>query len=59
MLMLFKPVLIMIIVNLAMAFVNLLLKKVLNEGMDYMSIVTYRQAISFIFLAPIACLYER
>lgn len=49
----------MILVNLALALVNLLLKKVLNEGMDYMSIITYRQAISFIFMAPIACIYER
>ena len=54
-----KPVSIMILVNLTLAFVNLLLKKVLNEGMDYMSIITYRQAISFIFMAPIACIYER
>ncbi|GAU18069.1 hypothetical protein TSUD_51790 [Trifolium subterraneum] len=56
---LFKPVTILILVNLALAFVNLLLKMVLNEGMDYMSIVTYRQAISFIFMAPIAWFYER
>ncbi|XP_027364820.1 WAT1-related protein At3g30340-like [Abrus precatorius] len=54
-----KQVSIMILVNLALAFVNLLLKKVLNEGMDYMSIVTYRQTISFIFMAPIACFYDR
>jgi len=54
-----KPVSIMILVNLALAFVNLLLKKVLNEGMDYMAIITYRQAISFIFMAPIAFIYER
>jgi hypothetical protein len=54
-----KPVTILIVVNLALAFVNLLLKMVLNEGMDYMSIVTYRQAISFIFMAPIAWFYER
>ncbi|KAK7324227.1 hypothetical protein VNO77_27756 [Canavalia gladiata] len=54
-----KPVCMMILVNLALACVNLLLKKVLNEGMDYMSIVTYRQAISFIFMTPIACFYDR
>ncbi|KAL2339375.1 hypothetical protein Fmac_007315 [Flemingia macrophylla] len=54
-----KPVLVMIIVNLALAFVNIFLKKVLNEGMDYLTILTYRQAISAIFLAPIACFYER
>ncbi|RDY09172.1 WAT1-related protein, partial [Mucuna pruriens] len=55
---LWKPVLVMIIVNLALAFVNIFLKKVLNEGVDYLTIVTYRQAISAIFLAPIACFYE-
>ncbi|BAT98721.1 hypothetical protein VIGAN_10004700 [Vigna angularis var. angularis] len=54
-----KAVLVMIIVNLALAFVNIFLKKVLNEGMDYFTILTYRQAISAIFLAPIACFYER
>ncbi|XP_073223281.1 WAT1-related protein At3g30340-like isoform X2 [Cicer arietinum] len=54
-----KPVCILIVVNIALAFVNLFLKMVLNEGMDYMSIVTYRQAISFIFMAPIAWFYER
>ncbi|RDX63599.1 WAT1-related protein, partial [Mucuna pruriens] len=54
-----KPVSIMILVNLALAFVNLLLKKVLNEGMDFTCIITYRQAISFIFMAPIAYFYDR
>ena len=49
----------MIIVNLALAFVNIFLKKVLNEGVDYFTILTYRQATSAIFLAPIACFYER
>ncbi|XP_061357220.1 WAT1-related protein At3g30340-like [Gastrolobium bilobum] len=56
---LWKPVLVMILVNLALAFVNIFLKKVLNEGMDYLTILTYRQAISAIFLAPIAFFYER
>lgn len=54
-----KPVLVMIIVNLAMAFVNVFMKKVINEGMDHLTILTYRQAISAIFLAPIAFFYER
>lgn len=56
---LWKPVLVMILVNLALAFVNVFMKKVLNEGMDHLTILTYRQAISAIFLAPIACFYER
>ncbi|CAJ1932990.1 unnamed protein product [Sphenostylis stenocarpa] len=54
-----KPVMVMSIVNLALAFVNIFLKKVLNQGLDYFTILTYRQAISAIFLAPIACFYER
>ncbi|KAI4328617.1 hypothetical protein L6164_020954 [Bauhinia variegata] len=54
-----KPIATMIVVNLAMAFVNILLKKVLSEGLSYMTIITYRQTISAIFLAPIAYLYER
>lgn len=56
---LWKPVLVMILVNLALAFVNVFMKKVLNEGMDHLTILTYRQAISAIFLTPIACFYER
>ncbi|KAL5070799.1 hypothetical protein RYX36_021686, partial [Vicia faba] len=54
-----KPVLVMIIVNLALSVVNVLLKKILNEGMDHLTILTYRQAIASIFLAPIACIFER
>lgn len=54
-----KPVLVMIIVNLALSVVNVFLKKILNEGMDHLTILTYRQAIASIFLAPIACIFER
>jgi len=57
--MMWKPVFVMILVNLALAFVNIFLKKILNEGMDYLTILTYRQAISAICLAPIACIFER
>ncbi|KAL2573551.1 hypothetical protein AAZV13_17G133800 [Glycine max] len=46
----------MIIVNLALALVNIFLKKIVNEGVDYLTILTYRQAISAIFLTPIYCL---
>ncbi|CAK8570791.1 unnamed protein product [Lathyrus sativus] len=56
---LWKPVLVMIIVNIALSIVNVFLKKVLMEGMDHLTILTYRQAIASIFLAPIACIFER
>uniref|UniRef100_A0A2N9J8C9 WAT1-related protein n=1 Tax=Fagus sylvatica TaxID=28930 RepID=A0A2N9J8C9_FAGSY len=54
-----KPVVVMVAVNFALAMVNLLLKKVLNEGVNQLIIVTYRQSISAIFLAPIAYFWER
>ncbi|KAI5677616.1 hypothetical protein M9H77_08566 [Catharanthus roseus] len=54
-----KPVFAMLGVNLALAVNNVLLKKVLNQGMSYLMIITYRQTISTIFLIPIAYFYER
>ncbi|KAG6725754.1 hypothetical protein I3842_02G046900 [Carya illinoinensis] len=54
-----KPVAVMVAVTFALSIVNLLLKKVLNEGMNKLIIVTYRQSISAIFLAPIAYFWER
>ncbi|XP_062157371.1 WAT1-related protein At3g30340-like [Alnus glutinosa] len=54
-----KPVAAMVAVNFALAMVNLLLKKVLNEGTNQLIIVTYRQSISAIFLGPIAYFWKR
>ncbi|EXC13630.1 Auxin-induced protein 5NG4 [Morus notabilis] len=54
-----KLVATMLAVNFAFAIVNLLLKKTLDQGLNYLIIVTYRQAISAIFLTPIACFWER
>lgn len=54
-----KLVAVMLAVTFALSIVNLLLKKVLNEGMNQLIIVTYRQSISAIFLAPIAYFWER
>ncbi|GMN42722.1 hypothetical protein TIFTF001_011935 [Ficus carica] len=54
-----KLVTTMLAINLAFAVVNLLLKKTLDQGLNHLVIVTYRQAISFIFLIPIACFRER
>lgn len=53
------PVLAMIAVDLAFAVVNILLKKVVDDGMNHLVFITYRQAISTIFLAPIGFIWER
>ena len=53
------PVSAMLAINFAFAVVNLLLKKVIDEGLNNLVIVTYRQAISAMFLTPIACFWER
>ncbi|KAG9455404.1 hypothetical protein H6P81_008308 [Aristolochia fimbriata] len=54
-----KPVAAMVAVNVAFAFGNLLIKKVLEEGTAVMVFVTYRLTVASIFLAPIALLLER
>ncbi|XP_019164996.1 PREDICTED: WAT1-related protein At3g30340-like isoform X6 [Ipomoea nil] len=54
-----KPGAAMIGVNFCLAVVNILFKMVLNRGMNQLVLATYRQAISAIFLAPIACCMER
>ncbi|XP_059650793.1 WAT1-related protein At3g30340-like [Cornus florida] len=54
-----KPVLAMVGVDFGLAVVNILLKKVLNQGINQLVIVTYRQSISAIFLIPVAYFMER
>ncbi|KAF8379883.1 hypothetical protein HHK36_027348 [Tetracentron sinense] len=54
-----QPVIVMIAVDFAFAIVNVLLKKVLNEGINHLVLITYRQSISTLFLAPIAYFWER
>ncbi|XP_031101195.1 WAT1-related protein At3g30340-like [Ipomoea triloba] len=54
-----KPVVAMIGVNFGLAVLNILFKIVLSKGMNQLVLATYRQAISAIFLAPIACCMER
>ncbi|KAF5952472.1 hypothetical protein HYC85_010416 [Camellia sinensis] len=53
-----KPFAAMVAVDFALAVVNILLKKVLNEGVNHLLIVTYRQSISAIFLSLIAFFWE-
>lgn len=49
----------MLAIDLAFAVVNILLKKVLEEGIDHLVLITYRLAISAIFLSPIGYFLER
>ncbi|KAJ8898759.1 hypothetical protein K2173_005055 [Erythroxylum novogranatense] len=56
---LMRPVLVMVAVNIAFAIGNVLIKKVLDEGVNHMVLVTYRLSIATIFLAPIAYYWER
>ncbi|PON93003.1 Plant-drug/metabolite exporter [Trema orientale] len=53
-----KPFIAMVGVDFVFAVLNILLKKVLDEGMDHLVLVTYRLSISAIFLAPISYFWE-
>ena len=49
----------MIAIDFALAVVNILLKKSLQEGMNHLVFITYRLITSSIFLAPIGYFWER
>ncbi|KAL6181752.1 hypothetical protein ACLB2K_048401 [Fragaria x ananassa] len=54
-----KPFIAMVAIDFSFAIVNILLKKVLDEGMNHLVLITYRLTISTIFLAPISYFWER
>ncbi|XP_004485925.1 WAT1-related protein At3g30340-like [Cicer arietinum] len=54
-----KPFMIMIAIDFSFAAVNILLKKVLDEGMNHLVFITYRLSIATIFVAPIGYFRER
>ncbi|KAJ6950718.1 WAT1-related protein [Populus alba x Populus x berolinensis] len=54
-----KPFIAMITIDFAFSIVNILLKKVLDEGINHLVLVTYRLSISAIFLGPICYFRER
>lgn len=54
-----KPVSLMVSVELSLAVVNVLMKKALIGGMDRLVIVVYRQSIATVFLIPFAFFRER
>ncbi|XP_039022844.1 WAT1-related protein At3g30340-like [Hibiscus syriacus] len=53
------PFIVMIAVDFSFAVVNILLKKVLDDGMNHLVLITFRLSISTIFLAPIGYFWER
>ncbi|XP_027931534.1 WAT1-related protein At3g30340-like [Vigna unguiculata] len=54
-----KPFVVMIAIDFSFALVNILLKKVLEEGVNHLVFITYRLTIATIFIAPIAYFRER
>ncbi|KAL3651061.1 hypothetical protein CASFOL_007464 [Castilleja foliolosa] len=53
------PVLVMIVIDQAFAISNILLKKIVDDGINLLVFITYRQSISAIFLSPLAFFLER
>ncbi|TXG50805.1 hypothetical protein EZV62_023329 [Acer yangbiense] len=54
-----KPFMVMIAIEFAFATVNILLKEVLEHGMNDLVFITYRLSISAVFLAPFGHFFER
>lgn len=53
------PIFIMLAIDFAFAISNILLKKIILDGMNHLVFITYRQSISTIFLAPVAFFLEK
>ncbi|CAH9137169.1 unnamed protein product [Cuscuta epithymum] len=53
------PFMLMLAITVAFAITNVLLKKLIIDGLNHLVFITYRQSISTIFLAPIALFVER
>ena len=53
------PVLVMVGIQFVFATINVLLKKVIDEGLNDLVFITYRLTVATIFLAPVAFFFER
>ncbi|KAD3641355.1 hypothetical protein E3N88_30579 [Mikania micrantha] len=53
------PLLVMIAIQFAFATINVLLKKVIEDGLDHLVFITYRLGVATLFLAPVAFFLER
>lgn len=49
----------MLAIDQAFAISNILLKKIVSDGIDRLVFITYRQSISALFLSPLAFFLER
>lgn len=56
---LWKAVIMMSIINIALSGVNVMFKKMLNQGVNRMVAATYRLAAGTLFLTPFAIFLER
>ncbi|KAG5381735.1 hypothetical protein IGI04_033205 [Brassica rapa subsp. trilocularis] len=56
---LWKAVIMMSIINIALSGVNVMFKKMLNQGVNRMVAATYRLAAGTLFLTPLAIFLER
>jgi hypothetical protein len=54
-----KPVIAMLVFDLISAATTALLKKALEEGLDRLVLITLRQLVATVILAPIAYFKER
>ncbi|XP_020577883.1 WAT1-related protein At3g30340-like isoform X3 [Phalaenopsis equestris] len=54
-----KPILVMLATNILTGAMIVLNKKVLEDGLDVLVLMTYRLLVAALFMAPIACFAER
>lgn len=54
-----KPVMAMLVFNLISAVLTALVKKALEQGLNALVLITLRQLVATLFLAPIAYFKER
>ena len=49
----------MLAVDVAYSVMNTMIKKVIDEGMNRLVLITYRQLVATLFMAPVAYFTER
>ncbi|WOL13241.1 WAT1-related protein [Canna indica] len=54
-----RPSLLMLAVDIIFAAMNIMIKKVIDEGLNRLVLVTLRQLVATLFMAPIAYMHER
>ncbi|XP_038679515.1 WAT1-related protein At3g30340 isoform X1 [Tripterygium wilfordii] len=54
-----KLFMVMIAIDLAFAILNILLQKVLDQGLNHLVLITYRLSVATVFLAPVSYFLER